>query len=319
MPEPTQELALEEPRRNAKNHPLPESAERITRGLVRHLEAICDACGATAVLVYADALRGEALPLPPDGLTRRILYVTRSPTEQQAQEAKQHVALRVPAVPLTRMGQVKIALLLALSRGLVRRGDVLVCLVGTADSGALDTLVVTEVGRELEMYASADGGVELLGDARPEVLERVIEIASELGRQGREGRPVGVLFVVGDTDRVLSLSRPLILNPFRGYAHEERNVLDPALEETVKELSTIDGAFLVRGDGIIEAAGVFLKTSGQNEYEVPRGLGARHHAAAGITAVSNSVAVTVSASTGTVTVFRGGRIVTELEKPRTHP
>jgi len=47
-----------------------------------------------------------------------------------------------------------------------------------------------------------------------------------------------------------------------------------------------------------------------------RGLGARHQAAAAITAVTNSVAVRVSQSTGTVTIFRRGAIVTEIEEPR---
>jgi DNA integrity scanning protein DisA with diadenylate cyclase activity len=112
------------------------------------------------------------------------------------------------------------------------------------------------------------------------------------------------------------MSRQLILNPFQGYEEANRNILDPSLKETVKELSTIDGAFILRGDGVIESCGAFLKTTGQKESELPQGLGARHHAAAGITAVTDSIAVTVSESTGTVTVFRGGGLITEIEKPR---
>ena len=49
-------------------------------------------------------------------------------------------------------------------------------------------------------------------------------------------------------------------------------------------------------------------------YSLPQGLGARHHAAAGITAVTEAIAITVSESTGTVTIFRHGLIVTEIEK-----
>ncbi|MCA9244705.1 MAG: diadenylate cyclase, partial [Phycisphaerales bacterium] len=48
----------------------------------------------------------------------------------------------------------------------------------------------------------------------------------------------------------------------------------------------------------------------------PRGLGARHQAAAAITSVTEAIAITISHSTGSVTVFRNGRIVTEIEKPR---
>jgi len=72
----------------------------------------------------------------------------------------------------------------------------------------------------------------------------------------------------------------------------------------------------VRGDGVVESCGVLLKTAGQEVFELPRGLGARHHAAAGITAVTRATAVTVSESTGNVMVFRGGKAILEVEKIR---
>lgn len=210
------------------------------------------------------------------------------------------------------------AVFLALSQGLVRRGDVIVCLTGISSSGTLDTLIISEVGRESEIFLSADSEAPLPSGLQPQVVERVIDIAAELGSEGREGKPVGALFVVGDAERVVSLSRQLIINPFKGYAEDERNVLDSHLEETIKELSSIDGAFIIDGDGAIVTCGAYLKTSMQDEegYALPRGLGARHHAAAGITAVTQSIAITVSESTGTVSVFRNGHIVTEIEKPR---
>jgi DNA integrity scanning protein DisA with diadenylate cyclase activity len=191
-----------------------------------------------------------------------------------------------------------------------------VFLSGLVTSGTLDTIIVTQGGREYEMFSSDSGVQPMPADLRPEVVERVVEIASQLGSEGREGKAVGALFVLGDSDRVKSMSRQLILNPFQGYEEANRNILDPSLKETVKELSTIDGAFIIRGDGVIESCGAFLKTAGQKESELPQGLGARHHAAAGITAVTDSIAVTVSQSTGTVTVSRGGGLITEIEKPR---
>jgi DNA integrity scanning protein DisA with diadenylate cyclase activity len=99
------------------------------------------------------------------------------------------------------------------------------------------------------------------------------------------------------------MSRQLILNPFRGHPEEERNIMDRGLEETIKELATIDGAFVVRGDGVVESCGVLLKTAGQEEFQLPQGLGARHHAAAGITSVTRATAVTVSESTGNVMAY----------------
>lgn len=290
---------------------------RITSALVNNVERIAEACDAAAVFVYADALDGHELPLPA-ALKEKVIYVSKTRFEQEAQEERGTRFIRVPNVSLTRLGQVKIAVFLALSRGIVHRGDIIVCLTGVPASGTLDTLVITEVGAESEIFASPRGEEQLPLGILPQVVERVIDLAVELGSEGREGKPVGTLFVVGDAERVRSLSRQLILNPFQGYPEDKRNVLDPALEETIKELSTIDGAFLITGEGVIVTCGAYLKTSWPDEagYGLPQGLGARHHAAAGITAVSDSIAVAVSESTGTVTVFRNGHIVTEIEKPR---
>ena len=46
-----------------------------------------------------------------------------------------------------------------------------------------------------------------------DVLKEVIELAIEIAREGREGRKVGTIFVVGDVDNVKKHSRPLILDP----------------------------------------------------------------------------------------------------------
>ncbi len=293
------------------------NSARITNALITHLSNIAEACGATAVFVYADALEGEPLELPPE-LEERVYYVSKTTAEQEEQQERGTRFIRVPNVNLTRLGQVKIAVFLGLARGIIRRGDVIVCLTGAPASGALDTLFVTEVGAEFEMFSLPDEGSYLPVGVSAEVVERVVDVATELGSEGREGKPVGALFVIGDAECVMSLSKQLIMNPFRGYNEDERNVLDPSLEETVKELCTIDGAFIIRGDGVMETCGAYLKTSLPDEEELtlPQGLGARHHAAAGITAVTDSIAITVSESTGTVTVFGGGKIITEIEKPR---
>ena len=291
------------------------AAGTITRSLVTHVGSIVASCGARAVLVYADALDEDGLSLL-EGFCCEVFCVTKTQRQERQQEEKGTHFIRVPDVPLSRLGQVKIAVFMALTKGLVSRGDLVVCLSGFTASGTLDTLVVTEVGSEFEMLAPLGPKEEQSLDSGPEVIERVLELATTLGNEGRERKPVGAIFVVGDASRVLSMSRPLILNPFRGHPEEKRNIMDKGFEETIKELSTIDGAFVVRGDGVVESCGVLLKTAGQEAFELPRGLGARHHAAAGITAVTRATAVTVSESTGNVMVFRGGKAILEVEKIR---
>lgn len=290
-------------------------AGAITEAVLRHVAGIAELSGATAIFVYVEALEGRPLPLP-KSLKPKVYYITKTSDEDAQQRESGTAFIRVPNVPLSRLGQVKMAIFIALSRGLISFGDTIVFLAGLVASGTLDTIIITQVGREYEMFSSGDNSQALPSGVRPEVILRVVDIALQLGNEGREGKPVGALFVVGDSERVISLSRQLILNPFKGYRKEDRNILDPALNETVKELSTVDGAFIIRGDGVIESCGAFLKTAGQKESELPRGLGARHHAAAAITAVTDAIAITVSESTGTVTIFRDGGVITEIDKPR---
>lgn len=47
-----------------------------------------------------------------------------------------------------------------------------------------------------------------------DTLEQVVTLAVELAREGREGRKVGTIFVVGDTETTRDLSRPMILDPW---------------------------------------------------------------------------------------------------------
>lgn len=302
----------------AADDPLPargKTAACITARLLRQADALASDCGAAAIFLYADALVRAGIQFP-SRLSVPLFLVTRAGVEESLPVTPGATVLRVPNVPLSRLGQLKIATFLALGRGLVTEEDVIVCLGGMTGGDSLDTIIVTQIGRELIMPAVPPSDSPLPDAVLPEVIERVIDIAAELGSEGREGLPVGTMFVLGDSERVLNLSRQLILNPFLGYPAEHRNLLDPMLEETVKELSILDGAFLVRGDGVVEACGTFLTAACPDESGLPGGLGARHHAAAAITSCTAALAVTVSQSTGTVTIFRQGRVVTELEKPR---
>jgi len=220
--------------------------------------------------------------------------------------------LRVPTVALHRTAQIKVAVLMGLAAGLLHEEDRLVCLSGAAGSEFLDTLLVLDINKELEILTSH--GVPLVnGAARPAVLQTLLSLALEIAREGREGRPVGALFVLGVHEKVLQLSHQMVLNPFKGYTDAERNLLDPALKETIKEFAALDGAFIIRADGIIEAAGRYLEATGPRGV-LPQGLGSRHLAAAGITAVTKAIAVVISESTGAVRIFTGGTIFMEIEK-----
>src|SRR5690606_3944185 len=222
----------------------------------------------------------------------------------------------LPEVKLRRRGRAKIALLEGLAAGLLRPDERVVVISGDTVDGhcVLDTVAIIELSQEEDyLDAQADAPLDLLRQVSdPAVFDTVLNLCVELGHSGREGRPVGVLITLGDHEAVLAHSHPLVLNPFEGHPVEERNILSPRARRAVREFSGLDGAFVISGEGTIIAAGRYLEELAPSA-RIPPGLGARHRAAAGITAATRCIAFVISESTGDTRVFGGGRILMTIE------
>ena len=143
-----------------------------------------------------------------------------------------------------------------------------------------------------------------------ETIEKVIWLAIEIAREGREGRKVGTLFVISDAEEVLRHSKPLILDPLFGHPDDAKRLDDPNMRETIKELALLDGGFVVSDGGVCLSACRYIEASVKG-IELPLGLGSRHLAAASITKRTGSVAVVVSESS-IVRVFYKGKIISRI-------
>ena len=171
---------------------------------------------------------------------------------------------------------------------------------------------MAENGRQ-EWYGTAYGPVaksaRCLG-VRKRALEAIVQLAVELAREGREGRKIGTLFVIGDVENVLARSRPLLLDPLHGHPAEVLHADLPDFRETVKELAQLDGAFVVDDDGTFVSAGRFIDVDLTPQNFLP-GLGTRHAAAASVTRETRATAVAVSQSS-VVRVFGHGEVRAEI-------
>lgn len=273
--------------------------------------SVAKAVQARALFAYANAIEDiralTAATKPPT----RVVLVCRDAVDVERARAASAESIAVPAFDLTRMGQIKMATLIAFSQGAIDAGDVFVFLTGVAGRG-IDTLVTMRVGAEYELFQSV-GQPKLTEHIRRPVFERVLRLALELAHEGREGKPIGTLFVIGDHREVEKASLPGRINPFHGYTEKERNILDDSIGDIVKELAKLDGSFIIKGNGVIVSACATLRPALAGE-QLPQGLGARHAAAAAITASTRTIAVSLSESTGVVRVWRRGAMVTEIEK-----
>ena len=283
--------------------------EQITRLLLSHARKIASGVGATAVIVSIDN-REELTILKKLPRLDSFIVATRSTRVAEAADKLVKRVIRLPGTVLGQSTLVRLAALMGVTKGFVSRDDVVAFLSGKPD-GNLDTITVLNIWKEFGRFLNASG--EISEQIMPGVLERVLILASELAVEGREGRAIGSIFVIGNPEELAPYCQQLVINPFRGYPAEERNILDPTLRETVKEFASIDGAFVVQGDGVLASAGTYLRP-GDVDVELPGGYGTRHQAACAITSVSGSVAVALSASTGNLVLFKRGAVVLATER-----
>jgi DNA integrity scanning protein DisA with diadenylate cyclase activity len=219
------------------------------------------------------------------------------------------VILKMPEAPVHE--KLTQAILEAVADDILASGALVVAVYSGFEGGVVDSISLIHLGEHLGQLTSRD--LRQLETRVPlDTLKTVVDMAVEIGREGREGKPVGALFVVGDSRKVLASSHPVGFDPVRGYSRDERNLDDPRVREGVKEVSQLDGAIIVSADGIVEASARYIDAPADN-ITLPKGLGARHWAAAAISRKTNAVAVAVSESNGTVRIFQNGEVTLRIE------
>ena len=203
------------------------------------------------------------------------------------------------------------AMLMCVAEELLPPGARVVAIYSGFEPDETDSMSVIDLADHLGRLTSRD--LQQLGTSVPlDTLQTVVNLALEIGREGREGKPVGTLFVVGDTRKVLVKSHPTGFDPVRGYSRKERNLKSSRVREGIKEIAQMDGAILVAPDGTVEAAARYIDAQA-SEITLSKGLGARHWAAAAISRANKAVAVAVSESSGTVRIFQNGEVVLRIE------
>ena len=242
---------------------------------------------------------------------RKLVYAVTSDKLAQELHARKQRALVIPAYDYSRTERVKVAMVSALSQGAFKEGELVLAMTGRVGRPP-DTLMHMRIGGSLDDRLAIEG-VKLGDEFNSQVVDALIQIALQIGQEGFEGHPIGTLITIGDHTSVLEKSRQLTINPFQGLSEAERNVLDPKIREAIKNFSVLDGAFVIREDGVVLAAGRYLSSSDE-EVKIPLGLGARHAAAGGITSTTKCIALVVSQTSGAVRLFKGGNIVLELHQ-----
>lgn len=225
------------------------------------------------------------------------------------------VVLDMPSSPIYE--RLTRAMLEAVADDLLPPGALVVALYSAFEAESIDSISVINLGEHLDRLSGRD--LRQLETYVPlDTLKIVVDLAVEIGRDGREGHPIGTLFVVGDSRKVLPHTHAVGFDPVRGYSREERNLDDPRVREGIKEIAQLDGAIIVSAENYVEATCRYVDSPAA-DITLSKGLGARHWAAAAISRETRAIAVSVSQSNGTVRIFQNGEVVLRIEPTHRRP
>ena len=245
------------------------------------------------------------------GTTKPVIVATDSQADLEgASEAGlKPLPLNKEKAPL--LERLQHALLEAAADEMIRPNGDVVAVYSGFQQGRLDSISHLQLDERMRRLTSRD--LQSLESSVPlKTVKVIVDLAVQIGREGREGKAVGTMFVVGDTKHVLEHSTDSGADPFRGYNKKFRNLLDPKVQEDAKEIAQLDGAFVISPDGIIERSRQMLEVTHEN-LTMTKGLGSRHWAAAAISRRTKALAIVVSQSTGTVRLYQNGNLVIRME------
>ena len=298
-----------------------ESLPRQTVALLKAARSLVSEMPADAVLLLTETNLDWKEVVEHLGECLLLVAAQDRTLTQKLKEEHGLTVLDIDPGPTPTHERMSLALLEAVASEKIKHGADVVALYNgiEAEQGEpepIDSVSIIHLGEHLERLSARE--LRKLDTQVPlETLRAVVDLATEIGREGREGKPVGTLFVVGDTRRVLAMARPLNFNPFRGYSEAERDVRDRKVREQIKDIAQLEGAIIIRRDGVAVAASMLLDVPADN-ITLSRGLGTRHWTAAAISKETKAIAVAVSQSSGTVRIFQDGKIVMRIE-PHARP
>ena len=272
--------------------------------------SMCRASGGSALfLMLSGPTEWDQLKRKADGM--KVVVAADDPADLVGAEEAGLLALPLDLSEAPVIERLTQALLRGVAREILSPGDGVVVMYSGFEAESLDSISFIRLDEHLGRLTARD--LRQLETSVPlETLKTVVDLAVEIGREGREGKAVGTMFVVGDTRRVLSHCQPAGFDPVKGYPRSERDLHDPRVREAIKEVGTLDGAFIVSADGIVEKAAQLVDAPYAN-LTLSKGLGSRHWAGAAISKVTNCIAVVVSQSSGTVRIFQNGDVMLRIE------
>lgn len=290
-----------------------------TQRFTKHFEIMLETAGAMAIQTGTDAMLilldgstdwSKLRETVPKEIEHIIVAVDHE-EDLEGAEAEGLLSLPLNKEKSPLLERLQHALLEAVADGFLKSNEDVIAVYSGFENQKIDSISHIRLDDRLRRLTTRD--LQRLESSVPlKSLKTVIDLASQIGREGREGKKVGTIFVVGDTRKVLAHCKDSGFDPLRGYKRENRSLFDAKVREDVKEIAQMDGAFVVSPDGTIEKSRQIIEVA-HAELSLSKGLGARHWAGAAISQITKAIGIVVSQSTGTVRLFQNGDTVLRIE------
>lgn len=290
-----------------------------TQRFTKQLTGMLETAGTMALMTSADAmlvlLEGstdwEKLRQVVPKSVEQLIVATDREEDLEGAEAAGLLPLPLNKEQSPLLERLQHALLEAVADGFLKSNGDVVAVYSGFEHQKIDSISHIRLDDRLRRLTSRD--LQRLESSVPlKSLKSVIDLASEIGREGREGKKVGTILIVGDTRKVMTHCKDSGFDPLKGYKRDARSLFDPKVREDIKEIAQMDGAFIVSADGVIEKSRQIIEVA-HAELSLSKGLGARHWAGAAISQITKAIGVVVSQSTGTVRLFQNGHTVLRIE------
>ncbi len=290
-----------------------------TQRFTKHFETMVESAGALALQTGTDAililLEGrtdwEKLRQSIPSSIEHVIVAADHEEDLEGAEAAGLMGLPLNKEKSPLLERLQHALLESVADGFLKSNEDVIAVYSGFENQKVDSISHIRLDDRLRRLTSRDLQ-RLESSVSLKCLKTVIDLASQIGREGREGKKVGTIFVVGDTRRVLSHCKDSGFDPLRGYKRENRSLYDAKVREDVKEIAQMDGAFVVSAEGIIEKSRQIIEVA-HADLSLSKGLGARHWAGAAISQITKAIGIVISQSTGTVRLFQNGETVLRIE------
>ena len=199
---------------------------RETRELVASAFGVARSLGIRTLVVQADEI-GDMRLVKKLRDDERVIWIARDPKQIPVSDPSKDVVLVMPDAALNRLSQLNLALFLAALNRHFGVDERVLGLSGVTGSQRLDTLVIAKPARDYPWLQHHKSEM-----AMTRHLARLLEIALRFAREGREGSPIGTIFVLGDGRELSPYLRQFILNPLEGHLRAARSIVDPRFQTT---------------------------------------------------------------------------------------